>query len=206
VFEASGLLERDQLVCRAAARPDAYFGLLDETGREIGRVIEQDLANQDVPTWLVVYDRQNTPVLAVEKGRYSSDGRSNPSRILDGQGVLVTGRTDGHGWVQSASGERLLRVQARLRPVGTFTIEDSTRTETATLTFATPPAGDDRPGLTFLLTITAQIPRELRLAVLGHAISLSEDYSHHPGWMLKAFAKAGIGWPGGMPPTLRRTG
>ena len=49
-------------------------------------MVEEETGLQDGPVGLVVYDREKTRVLAVEKGEYSSEGpRRNPIAIIDGQ-------------------------------------------------------------------------------------------------------------------------
>jgi len=81
MFEDSDLLQRDTLVLRATSPPAVQFPVLDETGVEIGRLVEDSLDGQ---AWLVLYDREKTRVLAVEKGVASTtrtrSGRCKISR------------------------------------------------------------------------------------------------------------------------------
>ncbi len=65
MFEDSDLLQRNMLVLRATATPDAQFSVLNKMGREIGRVVAERGLVRKGPPLLVLYDRQHTPVLAL---------------------------------------------------------------------------------------------------------------------------------------------
>ena len=136
---------------------------------------------QDGPVWLVVYDREKTRVLAVEKGEYSSEGpRRNPIAIIDGQGQPVSVGRDWRGWFRDASGQRICRIMRRrgggLRgPL--YTIQDPSKAEVGNFAWGRPPDGDHELGLTNVLAITAEITAELRLVALGWAITITEVYA-----------------------------
>jgi len=191
MFEDSDLLQRNTLVLRATAPPDAQFSVLDETGREIGRVIAEGGLVQKKPAQLVLYDPQHTPVLVVE--HFERHGET-AARYLDGQGQPID--------------NRLIRLKQqggflRKRPVYAF--RDARKAEVGSYAFALPPGGDHRLGVTFLFTITAEVSSELRLAALGFTIELVDGMSRKPAWMLKGVPKLGQAWPGSsnghLPPT-----
>jgi hypothetical protein len=48
-------LQRNTLVLRATSPPDAQFSVLDETGREIGRVVGEGRLSRNEPAQLVLY-------------------------------------------------------------------------------------------------------------------------------------------------------
>jgi len=200
MFDDSELLQRDRLVFRVIFAPDAYFGVLDETGVEIGRVVEEGTSSQDGQAWLVVYDRRRTRVLAVEKAEYDSErSRTNSETIVDGQNHLVTNTIDWRGWMRDASGQRIGRLKHSVsrRTLLHTTIQDASKTEVGSLDLGRPPAGDQRPGLTFVLTITARITRELRLATLGHVVSLTENFQISRLLKRRPWpAELGLAWPG----------
>jgi hypothetical protein len=185
VFEDSDLLQRNVLVLRATSAPDAQFTVLDETGGEIGRVVAHGGLVGKAPARLVLYDRQHTPLLVVERFE-GHDGTE--ARYMDGRGQPL--------------GERLftLKQQGRfLRRSATglgWAIRDSRKAEVGSFARALPPEGDYRLGVTHLFTITAAVTSELRLAALGWIINLAEDESRRPAWMLKGVSKLGLAWPG----------
>jgi len=88
MFEDSDLLQRNTLVLRATSPPDAQFSVLDETGREIGRVVGEGRLSRNEPAQLVLYDRQQTSVLAVERREENDDGTRvvRPYKYIDGYG------------------------------------------------------------------------------------------------------------------------
>jgi hypothetical protein len=185
MFEDSDLLRRDVLVLRATAPPDAQFSVLDETGREIGRVVAQGGLVQKEPARLVLHDRQHTPLLVVERFE-GHDGTE--ARYMDGRGQPL--------------GERLftLKQQGRfLRRSATglgWAIRDSRKAEVGSFAMALPPEGDYRLGVTHLFTITAEVTPEVRLAALGWIINLADKESRKPAWMLRTVPKLGLAWPG----------
>ncbi len=187
------------LVFRATVPPDVHFCVLDAAGVEIGRIVEEEMHSQNGQAWLVLYDRQHTRVLEVEKAEYDSDGgRGDPATtVIDGRDQLVTSGTDWRGWIRDASGQRIGRLKHSFRGPTLLhtTIQDSTKTEVGSFDLGRPPDGDHRLGLTFVLTITADITSELRLAALGYVISFTEQFGK-PGWMLKHLPKVGLAWPG----------
>ena len=189
MFEDADLVQRDVLVLRATAPPDAQFSVLDERGREIGRVLaEGELVGKNVPTRLVLYDQKQMPVLALERSAHYAD--TPEVSVVDGRGHPVE-----TGWrVCTMKPERGRR---RREAGGVFmTIRDSTKAEVGSYAQALPPEGDYRLGSTFLYTITAEVTSELRLAALGFAIHFTERSSRFPAWMLKPLPKLGLAWPG----------
>ena len=200
MFEDSDLLRRDVLVLRATAPPDAQFSVLDETGREIGRVIAEGRLVRNAPTRLVLYDRQHTPVLGVERREYSIEGGLNIPEygVVDGRAQPVE---DG----RRVYTMKLERGRRFIREVGVFqTIRDATKADVGSFAQALPPQGDHRLGATFLFTITAEVSPELRLAALGYAINSTESSSRFPAWMVKRVPKGGLAWPGSAPAALTR--
>jgi len=195
MFEDSDLLQRDMLVLRATAPPDAQFLVLDETGREIGRLIaEGELLRKKAPSRLVLYDRRQTRVLAVERHKHD-DNRIPGCDVVDGRGQPVQQRR-----VFTLKMER-----GRMRDAGLFmSIRDSTEAEVGSFAMALPPEGDYRLGATFLFTITAVVTSELRLAALGWAINAAESFSRWPARRLKRFPRGGLAWPGSAAPALTR--
>jgi hypothetical protein len=186
MFEDSDLLRRDTLVLRATAPPDAQFSVLDETGREIGRVIsEGGLVEEILAARLVLYDGQQTRVLAVERHDALLEG------TLDVPGFDVV---DGRGQPVK-DGRRVYTIKVHGgRP---WTIRDRTKAEVGSIAPALPPEGDHRLGLTFLFTITAEVSSELRLGALAFVINFAEGFSQRgSAWMLKGPSKIGQAWPG----------
>ena len=206
MFSTSDLLRRNLLVFRATVPPNAHLRVLGERGVEIGRVVEEETGLQDGQVWLAVYDRENTRVLAVEKGEYDSDGdRMNPIVIIDGRGQPVTKGRDWRGWFRDASGQRIGTIKKKKGPSfvrgfrGPFvTIHEPTRREVGNFALGRPPDGDVQLGFTYVLTITADITAELRLVALGWAITRTEGRSRSGRslWMLKRLARVGVAWPG----------
>lgn len=200
MVSTSDLLRRDLVVFRTTVAPNAYLRLLGERGIEVARVVEEETGLQDGPVWLVVYDREKTRVLAVEKGEYSSEGpRRNPIAIIDGQGQPVSVGRDWRGWFRDASGQRICRIMRRrgggLRgPL--YTIQDPSKAEVGNFAWGRPPDGDHELGLTNVLAITAEITAELRLVALGWAITITEVYAGMSPWGLKQIARVGVAWPG----------
>lgn len=195
MVEMSDLLTRDMLVLRATAPPNAQFNVLDERGRRIGRVVEEDTESPYGTGWLVVYDREKTRVLASEQGSYNSDGqRQNPLTVIDGRGRPITEKTDWRGWLLDASGQRIGRLKRGRKLV--TTIKDPAKTEVGRLMLGRPPDGDHLLGVTFVLTITADTSDELRLAALGYVVNLATSMSGTNQWLLKQVAKGGSAWPG----------
>jgi hypothetical protein len=193
MFEDSDLLQHDVLVLRFTAPPDAQFSVLDETGREIGRVVAEGGLVREEPARLALYDRQHTPVLVVE--RFERYGRTE-TRYIDGRGQPID--------------NRLIRMKLpglfskRPRPRSVFTLTDSRKAEVAGVALALPPEGDHRLGVTFLLTITAEPTSDLRLAALALAITFTENMSRSTAWLLKKSPKAGQPWPGSASEALTR--
>jgi hypothetical protein len=190
MFDDSDLLQRDTLVLRATAPPDAQFSVFDETGREIGRVVGEGSLSRNEPERLVLYDRQHRPVLVVEHFKTHGD---TAVRYTDGQGQPIREGI----WVKQQG--RFFRH----RPA--YTIRDARKAEVGSYAFALPPEGDHRLGITVLFTITAAVSSELRLAALGWTISIADDMSRRPAWMLKGLPEVGQAWPGSanghLPPT-----
>lgn len=195
MFEDSDLLQRETLVLRATSPPDVQFSVLDEMGREIGRVLaDGNLVRGNVPTRLVLYDRQHTRLLVVERRGHSSDGTFDIPEytIVDGLGRPVE------------DGRRVFTMKIKYgRP---WTIKDSTKAEVGSLALARPPEGDYRSGLTLLFTITAEVTPQLRLAVLGFAVNVAEGLSRGPAWIIKGSPKSRglMAWPGSAPEVLTR--
>jgi hypothetical protein len=201
MFEPSDLLRRDLLVLRATVATDASFCVLDELGNEIGHVVEEELRSEHGTAWLVVYDRENLPLLAAEKGRKDSDGhRSNGYTVIDGRGQLVaTASRRPGGAIRDASGKRIGKVKAHSFSRETaHSIIDAAKTKVATYALGRPPQRDDRIGLTLVLTTAVEISSALRLAALGFAISYTDDLSPMNHSHLETVAKyVGVTWPGG---------
>lgn len=181
MFEDSDLLQRETLVLRATAPPDAQFAVLDETGREIGRVVAEGGLVEKHPARLVLYDRQHRPVLAVERDGHFDNSIPDCS-IVDGRGQPVE-----TSW-------RVLTIKGR--DGRSWTIRDGTKAEVGSIAPALPPEGDHRLGVTFLFTITEEVSSELRLAALGFFINFAEGCSRWRAWMLKRLPKIGQTWPG----------
>jgi hypothetical protein len=183
MFEDSDLLQQDVLVLRATAPPDDQFTVLDEKGREIGRVIaEEGLGGGKQSAWLVLYDRQHTPLLIVEHPQRHDETRAS---YLDGHGQPIDSRL------------------VRLKLPGVFgkrpheyTFRDARKREVGSYAFALPPEGDHRLGVTLLFTMTEAVSRELRLATLGFAIDMADGMSRKAAWMLKGTPGIGQAWPG----------
>jgi hypothetical protein len=199
MFEDSDLLQHDVLVLRATSPPDAQFSVLDETGREIGRVVGEGRLSRNEPAQLVLYDRQQTRVLAVERREENDDGARvvRPYKYVDGQGQLI--REDLIRLKQQGS---FFRKRQSSGPA--LTIRDARKAEVGSFAQALPPAGDHRLGVTFLFTITAEVTSELRLAALGYAVNFAEGLSRRHAWLVKQFGKTGQEWPGSAPEVLTR--
>ena len=203
MFEDSDLLQRDMIVLRATAPPDAQFSVLDDRGREIGRVVaEGELVAKNVPTRLVLYDHRHMPVLALERSVHSDLSGAFPAHIPEYSVVDGRGQPVETGWrVLTMKPER----PRRRRAGGGFLIRDSTKADVGSYAQALPPEGDYRLGATFLFTITAEVTSELRLAALGFAINFTESSSRFPAWMLKRLPKiGGLAWPGSAAEALTR--
>jgi hypothetical protein len=191
MFEDSDLLQRNMLVLRATSAPDAQFSVLDETGREISRVVAEGGLVEKHPARLVLYDRQHAPVLVVEHFRKHGEAAF---RFIDGQGQEID------------LGLIRLKHQSggRRRGFTSYTLRNATKAEVGGFAQALPPDGDHRLGVTLLLTITAEVTSEQRLAALGHVIFMAERLSRSPTWIVKRGAKTGQAWPGSAPTALTR--
>jgi len=181
MFQDSDLLQRDVLVLRATAPPDAQFSVLDETGREVGHVTKEPKSRKCEE--LVLFDRRGTRVLSVEG--HDGDGRIE---VFDGGGQPVGRKQQ----VFAMKGYR----HHQGGPV--IPIIDSDKTEVGSFANAKPPEGDHRFGVTFLFTIAGDVSPEFRLAALGVAVGFTEKQSRQHRWIIKRLPKAGVPWPGGM--------
>ena len=186
MIQDSDLLRHDVLVLSATAPPDAQFAVLDERGREIGRVVAEGGLVGKEPARLVLYDCQHTHVLVVERFEKYGD---TAFRYIDGQGQEID-----LGLVRSKPQRGFRR-----RGFMSYTFRDARKAEVGSFVQALPPQGDYRPGVTFVITITAEVTSELRLAALGYAIFSAELLSRGPAWVVKRLPKAGLAWPGSAP-------
>jgi hypothetical protein len=173
----SALLQHTTLVVRATAPPEAAISVLDDGGREVGRV----LSEAPKPSRLVLYDAEHTRLLTLKPWRRDEE----TYEYLDGHGHPID--------------KRLVSLNQqggfiRKRPV--MMIRDSTKAELGSLAQALPPAGDHRNGVTLLFAITADAAPELRRVALAHAIELAAHLASRSAWIVKQFAKTGVPWPG----------
>jgi len=179
----SSLLTYDKLVFRASYTADAH-PILDEAGVEVGRVAREGL---------VVYDRENVPLLSIEnleRGRKSffGFGRSvSPALVVDGRGraVATLGK---RGEITDASGARAGAMKRRWNRLTTYVIEDSTGKEAGRLTCDLGSRGE-RPmeAATVHITFTGDPTSDLRLAMLGIAAAAVEIFSSQVTSLLERF-------------------
>jgi hypothetical protein len=192
MFEDSDLLLRDVVMLRATAPPDAQFSVLDETGREISRVVAEGGLVRKKPARLVLYDRQHTPILVVE--HFEEHGETG-LRFTDGQGQEID-----FSLIRPKMQGNLFR--RRREP--TWALRDARKAEVGSYSMALPPEGDQRLGATFLFRITAAVSPELRLAALGHVIFVADSVSRQPAGILNRPSRAALAWPGSAAPALTR--
>jgi hypothetical protein len=191
VIKDSELLRPGVFVLRATAPPDAQFAVLDESAREIGRVVGEGRLSRGEPARLLLYDRQDARVLTVERRDSDNDGvRQIEATVLDD-----LDRPLGKGLFTMKRQGRIFR--RRTAVFFDFTIRDHAKTDVGGFTMARPPQGDQRLGATYLFTNTAEATSQVRLAALGFCINFVERESRKPGWMLTRLANGGIAWPGG---------
>ena len=161
------LLTYDTLVFRADY-PAAAHSILDEAGTRVGRVVKDGL---------VVFDRDDVPLLAIEnvererKSFYRLDRSARPVVIVDGRSRVAATILGKHGEINDASGQSLGAIKVRWRHPRTLVIEDSSGTEAGKLTFDLGNRGEDEPmeAPTVHLSVTGHPTSDLRLAMLGFA-------------------------------------